>query len=72
MVDNLPPKKGVAMATVSARPRSAEDELLDHLGKQFDEAAEKESPRKFTKRAKKAIANLRRATAALSRRRGTA
>jgi len=59
------------MATVSARHKTAEGELLDRLGKQFDEAAEKE-PKQFVKRAKRAISRLRQSTAARLRRRGTA
>jgi hypothetical protein len=59
------------MATVPVRNKTAEGELLDRLGKQFDEAAEKD-PKQFVKQAKRAITKLRQSTAARLRRRGTA
>jgi hypothetical protein len=62
----------MATTTTPSRPNTAEKDLLDRLGKQFDERAENEPHKKFTKRVNKAIANLHRATAALGRRRGTA
>jgi len=60
------------MATAPVRNKSAEEELLERLDKKLDDAAEQESHRTFIKRTKKAIANLRSAIFAHSRRRGTA
>jgi len=61
------------MATQPTRqPKSAEDELLDSVGKMIDEAAEKMTHEEFVKTAKKATETLDRAIAAHSRRRGTA
>ena len=72
MANELPPKKGPMMATAPVRHNTAEEELLDHLGKDFDKAAEKEPHKKFMKRVRKALTTLREATAVRSRRRGTA
>lgn len=61
------------MATVPARQKkSAEDELLESFGRLIDEAAEKMTHEEFMKASKKANETLDRATAAHSRRRGTA
>lgn len=75
MTNNLPPKKGVKMATSTATPvgkKSAEDEFLDSFDKVIDSAAEKMTNKEFLKRAKKAQSNLERSIASHSRRRGTA
>ena len=70
---NLPPKKGPDVATApSGKPKSAEDELLESVGKMIDEAAERMTHEEFMKVSQKAKDNLDRAIAAHSRRRGTA
>jgi hypothetical protein len=67
------PKKKPDMATQpTGKGKSAEDELLDSVGRMLDEAAERMTHAEFMKMTQKAKDNLDRAIAEHSRRRGTA
>ena len=68
------PRKGPQMATIAnpVKPKSAQQQLLDSVGKLVDNAAESMSDRQFKKAEKGFNKIVDRAIAAHSRRRETA
>ena len=73
MASRQPIKKAIDMsAKAPVRRKSAEDVLMESIGKLIDEAAETMTKEEFEEAARKSNATLDRAIAAHSRRRGAA